>query len=243
MIKEVTKEEMLVLVTNHIKTHYPHARQKAKSPFFLLQYDGTWIGLMKQFGFSEKIAKGIQKGYDSLYSTFIQFVKDCLKSGYEEGYVTGAFGLRLFTPIMQNAKGNSRKKHLAEAEGRSAGNMVGGQSYCALTLRALGNFMKRVHVSKWRYDIAPISTIYDSIYLEIPDDPECVVWVNKNLIECMCDITGAPELEHDVVKVGANLCVYYPNWSVELEMPNGITKEELVPLMRSALAAYKAKTS
>ena len=244
-MKPVTLEQFLVGVTNDIKISEGKTRQRAKSPYFLLMYSGTWRGLVKQFGFSIKVSKGIENGYHKLYKTFAGFIRKAIKKAHRIGYVTGCFGLRLKTPIIEQTKfkGRHKKQFLAESEARTAGNLVGGQSYCMLTLRALGDFMERVHASKWRNDIAPISTIYDSIYLDIPIDLECLEWCNKNLIECMCNIDGAPELEHDQIKVGADLCVYYPNWSNEITLPNHASKSEMEELINKGIKEYAKKNT
>ena len=48
---------------NSIGTKYPKLRQDSKSPTFLLTYMGTYHGLMKQFGFSEFMARNIEDSY------------------------------------------------------------------------------------------------------------------------------------------------------------------------------------
>ena len=239
-IREVTQLEMQVAITNMVKSHFPTVRQTAKSPYFLLMYGGSWRGLMSEYGFSEKVSKGIENGFHNLFREFDEFIATAIVQAHIDGYVTGCFNLRLYTPIMHQTKykGKHGKQYLAESEARTAGNLVGGQSYCMLTLRALGDFMKRVYKSKWRNDIAPISTIYDSIYLDVPHDYECLEWCNKNLIECMCNIHGVPELKHPSVKVGANLCIYYPDWSNEMELKNNIGGEEIRHTLETKYKEY-----
>ena len=59
----------------------------------------------------------------------------------------------------------------------------------------------------------------------IPNDIDCLHWVNENLIECMKDTTGVTELNHKTISLGANLEVYYPSWMTATELENNMSKE------------------
>ena len=113
----------------------------------------------------------------------------------------------------------------AEAEGRTAGNAL-GQSHGLLNNRAANAFMEKVRASKYRLDVMPIALIHDAIYLLVRDEPEIVKWVNDNLIQEM-QWQELPEIQHDQVKLGANLGIFWPNWSSECELPNGSSVKEI----------------
>ena len=53
----------------------------------------------------------------------------------------------------------------------------------------------------------------------IEDSIEVVAWVNKNLIDAM-KWQELPELHHDLVKLGAELSIFYPTWANEITLPN-----------------------
>ena len=129
---------------------------------------------------------------------------DRLHQATHDGYVTVAFGLRLRTPMMgRSVLGLDCTPKEVAAEGRTAGNAM-GQSYGLLNNRAAAAFMKRVQASPFRYDIKPVALIHDAIYILIKNDPVVVEFANRVLIEEM-SWQDLPELEHDTVKLGAEL--------------------------------------
>lgn len=105
--------------------------------------------------------------------------------------------------------GSSMKANISSAEARTAGNALSGQSYGLLNCKAANDFMERVYASPYKYDIMPVMQIHDAQYYIFPDDIDIVKWVNDNLIECM-SWQDLPELQHDVVKLGAELDIFYP---------------------------------
>ncbi len=216
---------------NSIKTKYPHLRQDSKAPTFALTYQGMWITLMNNLGWSEQKAKRIEKNYHDLYKVSDQWVQDRLKEASKDGYVTLAFGLRLRTPILAKVVFNTRSTpYQAKAEGRTAGNAL-GQSYGLLTNRAANEFMKRVRASKYKYDIKLCAMIHDAIYPLIRNKVNIIHWVNKNLTECMA-WQDLPELQHDKVKIHAEMDLFHPDWSKSTELPNNATKAEIIQICR-----------
>ena len=220
---------------NSIKKKYPELRQLSKAPTFLLTYGGSAIGLMKNCGFSEEEAKSIEANYHELYRESDEWVKERLARACNDDYVELAFGLKLRTPLLkQSILGNRSTLHQAEAEARTAGNALSGQSYGLLNNRAAVAFMKRVWASKWRTSIQPVALIHDAIYLLIDDDIECLEWVNKALIEEM-SWQELPEIAHDTVKLGAELDVFYPSWENEITLPNNATQQEIKDVIQNHL--------
>lgn len=146
---------------NSIKHKYHEIRNRSKAPTFLLTFGGTYIGLMKNCGFTEEEAKSIEANYHELYKESDDWVKSKIAKATETGYVELAFGLKLRTPLLsQVVLGTSRTPYRAEKEARTAGNALSGQSYGLLNNRAAVAFMKRVHASKWKYDIRPVALIH-----------------------------------------------------------------------------------
>jgi len=221
---------------NSIAKKFPDLRQLSKTPTFALTYAGTYITLMKNLGFDKATAKKIEKAYHELYQVSDAWVQAKLDQASIDGYVTVAFGLRLRTPLLgRTLRGRSKVPYEAEAEGRTAGNAL-GQSYGLLNNRAINDFMQKVWLSRYRCDIRPIAMIHDSIYLLIKDDIDVVEWVNRELIKSM-EWQELPELEHDTVKIGAALDVFYPNWASPCTLTNYADKKEI----RATCAAFLEK--
>ena len=229
-LKEISYKEYNVAEINSIDALYSEFRKRSKAPTFLLTYQGTWIGLMKNCGFSEEEAKQIEQKYHEMYTESDAWVQEKLQQATKDGYVTLAFGLRLRTPLLaQSILNTTSTMNEASQEARTAGNALSGQSYGLLNNRAVIAFMKKVWASKWRTDIKPVALIHDAIYLLIKDDIECVKWVNDNLIEEM-SWQDLPEIQHPDVHLGAELDIYYPNWNNAITLPNNISEEEILAI-------------
>ena len=225
------KDQMLDIVDtvesiNSIADNYPDQRQDSKMPTFALTYQGTWITLVKNLGFSEKKAKHIEYNYHELYKESDEWVAAKLAQASIDGYVTVAFGLRLRTPILARTMlGKKSTPYEAEAESRTAGNAL-GQSYGLLNNRAAIEFRKRVLASPYKYNIFPIAHIHDSQYFMFTDDANVIEWANGNLIECM-EWQELEEIKHDQVKLGGQLILNYPSWANEIKLPNKANKETI----------------
>jgi DNA polymerase-1 len=120
---------------------------------------------------------------------------------------------------------NSKTPILASAEGRTAGNAL-GQSYGLLNSRASIEFMKKVRESEFKLDIKPVAQIHDAMYFLIREDINVIKYVNDNLIKAM-EWQDDPKIYHDKVKLGAELSIFYPDWSKELTIKNNATIEEI----------------
>jgi DNA polymerase-1 len=212
---------------NSIADTHKDLRGKSKGPTFALTYLGTWSTLVNNAGFTEDEAKRIEANYHNLYGVSTQWVKDRIADAGKQGYAEAAFGLRIRTPLLARTYlGKSSTPREAEAEGRTLGNAISGQSYGLLCNRAANAVMKRVWASKYRYDILPVSLIHDAIYFIVKDDVDIVAWLNEVLIEEM-SWQELPEIQHGLVKLGANLGLFYPNWANEIELPNHATEQEI----------------
>lgn len=180
---------------------------------------------------SEEEAKAIEKEYHILYAHSDKWVQDKLILASKEGYVTLAFGLRLRTPILHQTLINKRSTpYAAQAEGRTAGNAL-GQSYGLLNNRAAIEFHKRLLKSPYKYDIKPIAHIHDAQYFIFRDSVGCVKWFNDNLVECM-QWQELPEIQHDKVKLGGSVELFYPNWSKGIKLPNNASKRLILDITK-----------
>lgn len=222
---------------NSIKKLHDDIRSDSKAPTFALTYQGTFITLMNNCGFTKPEAQRIEKAFQELYQVSIQWVQAQLDEARETGYVECAFGLKVRTPLLQQSMKGYRLSYEAEAEGRTAGNAL-GQSWGLLNNRAANAFMRRVWASPFKYDVMPVALIHDAIYLMFRNDPAVVKFVNDTLIEEM-EWQEHPAIAHDQVKIGAALDIFYPDWSKALTLPNRASQEEI----EQAVADYLVELS
>lgn len=216
---------------NSIKHLYPQIRQDSKTVTFAAQYGGTWRTFVDT-GIPEEEAKAIETNYHNLYSVSDEWINNQLIEASNTGYVVTAFNLKVRTPILKQVLlGNKHTPNEAKSEGRTAGNAIGGQSYCMLNNRAAIELQQRILASSYSLDIKPIAHIHDAQYFIIKDSVGCVEWFNKNLIECM-QWSDLPELQHPIVKIGAELSIHYPNWSYEIGIPNNISKQQILKICK-----------
>lgn len=214
---------------NSIKKKYESLRQDSKVPTFSLTYAGTWRTIQAQCGFSEEKSRQIEDRYHELYVVSDQWVADKLKQASIDGYVTVAFGLRLRTPMLsQTISGTRATPYEAIAEGRTAGNAL-GQSWGLLNTRAATEFMQRVRGSNYKLEIKPCAQIHDAQYYLVRDDVELLAWVNKHLVKAV-QWQEHPDIQHDQVKLGGTLSVFYPSWKEGLTIPNGAAKDQILSL-------------
>lgn len=129
----------------------------------------------------------------------------------------------------------------AAAEGRTAGNAL-GQSYGLLNNRAAVEFMQKVWASPYRYDIKPVALIHDAIYLLIRDRLDVVEWANRELINSM-RWQELPEIQHDTVKLGAALDIFWPSWANPITLPNDADQQTIIKVCVEAKGEYLKKAA
>lgn len=223
---------------NSIKKLHEALRQESKAPTFALTYQGTYITLMNNCGFSEEKAKMIEARYHEMYQVSDQWVEDRLQLASQTGYVTAAFGLRVRTPLLKQViRGSKRVPFEAQAEGRTAGNAL-GQSWCSLNTRAGSEFMGKVRKSEFRLCIRPCAQIHDAQYVLIRDDLRVFQYTNKHLVEA-ARWQNHPDIWHDEVKLGGSTSVFYPNWAYEMPVKNEATDEQVIETTKKHLEKLK----
>ena len=226
---------------NSIKDVFPNVRQAAKSPAFALQYAGTWRTLVNNLGFSKELAQNIETNFGKMYKVSADWVAEKIQEASRKGYATTAFGLRIRTPLLEQVVlGTSKTPHEAEAEARTLGNAISGQSYGLLNNRALVAFMKKVWDSPYRTQILPVAMIHDASYLVIRDDLEVVTWVNNHLTEEM-KWQGLPEIQHPKVTLGAELDLFYKGWHQPITLKNNMSPDMIIEHVTKEKQLYDKK--
>jgi DNA polymerase I len=223
---------------NFIANTHPELRQKSKTITFALTYAGTWLTLMNNCGFSEEEAKSIEANYQKLYQVSLQWVQDKIQEASQKGFSEVAFGLRIRTPLLAQTLQNHRTTPKeAQAEARTLGNAISGQSFGLLNNRAANAFMAKVWNSPYCCDIKPVAQIHDAQYYLIRDDIDILKWVNNELIKEM-SWQELPEIQHDKVKLGAELEVYYSNWAQPITIPNNSSNEEIREVIKEGMQKH-----
>ena len=206
-----------------------------------MNYGGTSIGLKRKFGFSDDKAKFIEDSHHEMYKVYYSYVKDKVNQAKIDGYVTLAFGLRLRTPVLKASNGANIPSYIIEQEERSVGNAL-FQSYGLMTLNALANIMNEVWDHPAYFDrIVPVSTIYDSLYFELDNDLDQLVWLNEVIVRNMKDITEIPELHHPELELGADVEILYPDWASAIKIKNGASKKDVINSIEEWKIKHKIK--
>ena len=225
---------------NSMKKKYPGLRQDSKPGTFALTYQGTAYTLQSNLGWSREKALAVEANYHELYKVSDEYIQNRLKQASKDGFVEVAFGLRVRTPLLgQVVYGSRSMPYEAAAEGRTAGNAM-GQSYGLLNNRAAVEFWQKVWASPYRHDILPCALIHDAIYPLIRDDIEVVAWANRELIKSM-RWQELPEIQHDTVKLGAALDIFWPDWAHPITLPNDASQEEILQVCLKAKADYEKR--
>lgn len=233
-IEPIDKEAARVEIINSIKDAHEDLRQRSKGCTFALTYGGTWVTLTKKFGFSEEEAKQIFDKFHELYKESDVWVNKKLEEAEQKGYLTVAFGLRIRTPkIKQSLMNSTKTPREAEEERRTAANAL-GQSWGLLNTRAGIEFNELVRQSIYKNDIKPCAQIHDAQYFIVKDQVDVVLWANKNLLHCV-SWQDNPEIAHDLVHLGGEFSIFYPNWAHELSIPNQIDEVSLIALTSTYL--------
>ena len=197
---------------------------------------------MRNCGFSEEKARLVEARYHELYKVSDQWVQAKLDKASELGYITAAFGLRVRTPLLaQVIRGTNKTPYEAEAEGRTAGNAL-GQSWCLLNTRAGSEFMSVVRASEHRLDIRPCAQIHDAQYFLVRDALDVVAFANKHLVNAV-RWQEHPDIQHDEVKLGGNLGIFWPDWSKEATIPNDCSDDEIVSAFHEHILSITQKDS
>lgn len=184
---------------------------------------------MKNCGFSEELAKQIEERYHKLYAESDKWVHDKIKQACIDGYVTGAFGLRVRTPMLYRAN-PYKLTNIQAAESRTAGNAL-GQGWGLLNNRAMNAVLKRIDEAGLTEDIYPIAAIHDACYYMVRNNPETVLWLNQVTTE-EAKWQDDPVISHPQVGLEGQLDLFFPDWATPLTLPESLTEPELIDLVQ-----------
>ena len=215
---------------NTIEKLYKPLRSKSKKPTFALQYFGTHRTIMNSTGLPEAEAIMIEANYLKTFHVSMEWINAVLDEAHTTGYISLAFGLRLRTPALAQTLLDVKMPYAAVAERRSAGNAK-SQSYGMLNSRSANECRDRTLASEFSTQILPCAQIHDAAYYICRDNLAAVKWLNDNLIECM-QWQELPEIQHDEVKLGGALDIFWPDWTADLTIPNGATEDEIRKLSK-----------
>ena len=210
---------------NSIKTLYPELRDKSKSPSFAMAYLGTWITLVNNLGFEEAEARALEVAYHKLYAASDAYATGLQMKASKDGYITLAFGLRLRTPVLHRSVLGSRAPFAAITEGRSAYN-ADSQSWGLLTNRAVIALREKLmqapeHIQE---GILFINVIHDANYQLVKKCPECIKWLNDNVIKEMQ--WTCPQIYHPEVPMAADLDIG-TSWKDMKTLKNNASIEDI----------------
>lgn len=79
--------------------------------------------------------------------------------------------------------------------------------------------------------------IHDAFYLLIRDDLEVVHWVNNELPEEM-SWQQLPEIQHNEVKLGAEIDLFYKGWHQPITLPNNSSADEILQIVKEEIYSY-----
>ncbi len=211
---------------NSIGDKYDWLRSKSKGPTFTLTYDGTWVSLHKDSGFSIPEAKRIEAAWHVLYAEADAYIKARLEEAADTGYLEVAYGLRVHCYGITRALLNS--KHTPYIIGKflkTLSNAI-GQSYGQLNTDAAYKFLVKVYDAGLQHRIHLIGLIHDAVYVHWEDDDELTVWVNNTLTACMADTSEHKELQH-VIKLGAEMDHFVESWATPHTLPLNLTVADI----------------
>ena len=225
-IDKISATEYEAHFINKIKKLADADRSASKPTTFALQFLGNHKTLMNNQGYSEEKSKRLVEAYTNLYKVYFAKLKEITDQAGKDGYITVAYGLRIDAPaIASSVMGSKVTPSTVDAEVRSLSNAI-CQSYGQMNTFAADDFMRRVWKSKWKYSIRIQALIHDAIYLFVPQDLECIKWVNDNLIECMT-MQMEDNIKGSDVTLEAELDIHLPTWATAVTIDNGIEVEEI----------------
>lgn len=239
VLEEISVEEFNREQLKKFKSVYKDLRQLSKRVTFALQYGGQENTLEKNCGFSHQDAAEIVANYKKLYAVSEAEKLAHVRLAEKEGFVTGAFGLKVRTPLLKQTITNLKvTPKEAEAERRTATN-ARFQSYGLLNTRAGIEFNNEVRNSPFKFDIRPVAHIHDAQYFLVRDNEETILWANEHLVKAV-EWQEDPAIYHPQVKLGGEFSIFWPNWSSELSLPNKLNKIELTNLSKEFVNSLKS---
>ena len=186
-------------------------RFNSKAPTFKLAYGG--------FPDADKGGVITQEIFDNYHNVLYPGIRDytnkyVLARTKYDGFIHLGLGCRMYSSE-------------ADSDIRTLNNAT-VQFWSILTLIAINEFNYRVDQAGFSEEIKVISSIYDSIYVQVLHEPCLVKWVNDNLIEIMCVQYLKNEEIHNEAQGEIGL-----NWADLHKVPNNASEEEVKQVLWS----------
>lgn len=190
-------------------------RQESKGPTFGLAYGAYPPKIARTLKISLEEAQSIFDNYHNvLYPGITDYRENyVLATAMDQGEIHLGLGFTLKTDDP-----NKDIRTLANAT---------CQFWSILTALTINKMHKLIDKKGYQDDVKVISTIYDSIYLEVTKTPEIVKWVNDNLIRIM--ITDF--MENQTIKNESCSEVGY-NWAELHKIPNQASIKQIKDILK-----------
>ena len=186
-------------------------RQKSKGPTFKLAYGG--------YPDAHKGGVITQEIFDNYHNVLYPGITDyrenyVLKTAFEEGEIHLGLGFSIKTDD-------------ANRDIRTLTNAT-CQFWSILTAISINRMHQLIDENSYQDDVKVISTIYDSIYLEVTETPEFIKWTNDNLIDTML----VDFMENQEVKNTAESDVGY-DWATMVTLSNDASLKEIQEALKT----------
>ncbi|AGM46929.1 DNA polymerase [Alteromonas phage vB_AmaP_AD45-P2] len=194
-------------------------RQKGKPVTFGLSYGAYPPKIAKELGISVGEAQEIFDNYHNvLYPGITEYREDyVLATALEEGEIHLGLGF-----IIKSDDPESHIRTLANAT---------CQFWSILTALTINKMHILIDEAGYEDDVKVISTIYDSIYFEVTENPVIIKWVNDNLI----DVMSTDFMEDQIIQNEAESDIGY-NWADMLTIPNKASVEQIAETLEKLAA-------
>ena len=207
-----------------VKHTHPEERNKSKGPTFLMQFGGGAKKLAATLKCPQPEADAIYHAYhNELYPDMKVYNDKVGVVAEKNGFVELGLGLRLQCPSVKSYDEQTKGSAL-----RSVANAT-VQFWDVLTLLGIEKFQNHIEEHGYVGRVIMHSTIYDSVYMEIENDPKTIQWVNETLIPDMVE----DYMDNQLVKLEANLDITgeQGTWADLEELPNGDALKEIEEIL------------
>ena len=190
-------------------------RQTSKPPTFALAYGAFPPKIAKSLKITLQEATAIFNNYHNvLYPGITDYRENyVLKRAYEAGEIHLGLGFYL-------------KTDNPDADIRTLANAT-CQFWSILTALTINKMHLLIDANGLENDVKVVSTIYDSIYLEVTENPEIIKWVNDNLIETMI----VDFMEDQTIKNQSQSDIGY-NWADMISISNNASIDEIKSVLQ-----------
>lgn len=191
-------------------TEAERLRQESKGPTFGLAYGAFPPKIAATLKIPLEEAQNIFDNYHNvLYPGITDYRENyVLPTAQENGEIHLGLGFMLKTDD-------------ADRDIRTLANAT-CQFWSILTALTINKMHQLIDENNLENDVKVISTIYDSIYLEVTEDPAIIKWVNDNLIEIMLKDFMVDQIIHNEAESDIGY-----NWAEMVKVPNNASIKDI----------------